>query len=80
MTEALRLIREARELARASQNRKIAEASAQVLTAMAEEGILDTDTPTPFTIVMNELIASGALPLKSSVLIETRDQAQKVHR
>ena len=64
-TDALDLIEEAAKLARTGKSSKPAEASAQVLEAMASNGLVGPDNAHHYATVMNELIASGALRLGS---------------
>jgi len=63
--EALRMIQEAAALAKVSKNRKIAEATANVVNALADDGLVSSANVQPYALVMNELIASGALRIRA---------------
>jgi hypothetical protein len=65
--DAFILVEEAAKIARASQNRKIAEAAAMALDVMATDGIVPSASSQHYAMVMDELIASGALRLSSTV-------------
>jgi hypothetical protein len=59
--DVLELIQEAARTSGLSKNRKIAEATAEVMNAMADDGLVGPTNVHPYALVMNELIASGAL-------------------
>lgn len=62
--EALKLIQAAAHLARENRSRKIAEATANAVNAMVEDGLVSSVNVQPYAMVMNELIESGALRIR----------------
>jgi hypothetical protein len=66
--DALELIKEAAKIAQISTSSKIAEATLQVVDAMVDDGLVSAANIHPYALVMNEMIASGALRLRSQGL------------
>lgn len=62
--DLLGLTQEAAKIARVSKSRKIAEATAEVINAMADDGLVGPANLNAYALVMNELIASGALRIR----------------
>lgn len=62
--DVLELMQEAAKIAQVSKSRKIAEATAEVVNAMLDDGLVGPTNLNAYALVMNELIASGALRIR----------------
>jgi hypothetical protein len=62
--DVLELMQEAAKIAQVSKSRKIAEATAEVVNAMVDDGLVNPTNLNAYALVMNELIASGALRIR----------------
>jgi hypothetical protein len=74
--DALELIKEAAKIARLSKSSKIAEATLHAVDAMVDDGLVSAANIHPYALVMNEMIASGALRLRSQGLSPTSEVPQ----
>jgi hypothetical protein len=66
MAEALKLVQTSRMLSKNSQSRKLAQATTQVLEAMASDGLIAAVELDLYSSVMTEMIKSGALKIEST--------------
>lgn len=62
--EALELLQQAAKIAQIRKSTRIAEAVAEVVNALMDDKILGPANVHPYAMVMNELIASGALRVR----------------